>query len=82
MRRGVDEVRESSEGCAEADGWAVQSCNEDLGVRVEGLGGVEVVGDEGGEPLLVGVGAGLGGAGDAYVGAAGDVYQYVDRLIN
>ena len=70
MRGGVDEVREADESCAEAYGGPVEGCHEDLGVRVEGLGGVDVIGDEGGEPLLVQVAAGVF-AGDGDVGAAG-----------
>ena len=41
-------------------------------MRVEGLGGVDVVGDEGGEPLLVEVAAGVF-AGDGDVGSARDI---------
>jgi hypothetical protein len=67
---GVDEVGEADEGGGEAYGGAVEGCDEDLGVRVEGLGGVDVVGDEGGEPLLVEVAAGVF-AGDGDVGSAG-----------
>jgi hypothetical protein len=40
-------------------------------VAVEGLGGVEVAGDEGLEPAFVEVFAFVGVAGDGYVGAAG-----------
>ena len=69
---GVDEVGEADEGGGEAYGGAVEGCDEDLGVRVEGLGGVDVVGDEGGEPLLVEVAAGVF-AGDGDVGSARDI---------
>jgi hypothetical protein len=69
VRGGVDEVREADEGGGEAYGRAVEGCDEDFGVRVEGLGGVDVVGDEGGEPLLVEVAAFVF-ATDGDVGAA------------
>lgn len=71
MRGGVDEVREADESCAEAYGGPVEGCHEDLGVRVEGLRRVDVVGDEGAEPLLVGVDAFLAFARDGDVGTAG-----------
>lgn len=58
---GVDEVRMGDEGGGEADGGAVEGCDEDFGVRVEGLGDVEVVGEEGAEPVLAGVFGGGGG---------------------
>jgi hypothetical protein len=48
----VDEVGEGDEGGGEADCRAIEGCNEDFGVRVEGVGYVEVVCDEGFEPLL------------------------------
>ena len=50
MRSGVDEIRECDEGGGKADGGAVQSRDEDLGVCVEGLCDVEIVGDEALEP--------------------------------
>lgn len=76
MGRGVDEVCVGDERGGEAYGRAVEGCDEDLGVRVEGVRGVEVVGDEGFEPVLArGDGGGRGGggdfAGDGDVGAAG-----------
>lgn len=70
MRGRVDEVGEAQEGGGEADGGAVEGGDEDLGVRVEGLGGVKVVGREAREPLLVGVLVGVGFSGDAYVRAS------------
>lgn len=42
----VDKVGMGDEGGREADCWAVQGCNENLGVLKEGLGGVEVVEDD------------------------------------
>ena len=71
MWSGVDEVREADQSCAEADSGSVEGCDEDFGVRVEGLGCVDVVGDEGAEPLLVRVDAFFGFAGDGDVGTAG-----------
>ena len=44
MGNAIDEVREGNQGGGEADGWAVESCDEDLGMRVEGLGDIQVVG--------------------------------------
>jgi hypothetical protein len=72
VRGSVDEVGEADEGGGEAYGGAIEGCDEDLGVRVEGLGRVDVVGDEGREPLLVQVAAGVF-AGDGDVGAAGEM---------
>ena len=57
VRGGVDEIREADEGGREAYGGTVEGRDEDFGVGVEGLGCVDVVGDEGGEPLLVEVAA-------------------------
>lgn len=70
MRGGVDEVREANEGCAEADCGPVKGGHKNLGVGVESLGDVQVVGDERLKPLLVGVYAGLGSTGDGDIGAA------------
>ncbi|KAK1487555.1 hypothetical protein CCUS01_14983 [Colletotrichum cuscutae] len=67
---GVDEVGEGDEGGGEAYDGPVEADDEDLGVGVEGLGDVEVEGDEGLEPVFVGFWARGGGAGDAHVGAA------------
>lgn len=54
-RARVDEVGVGDEGGREADGGAVEGGDEDFGVGVEGLGYVEVVGEEGAEPVLAGV---------------------------
>ena len=43
-------------------------------MRVEGLGCVDIVGDECAEPLLVKIGAFFGFAGDGDVGTAGMEY--------
>lgn len=50
MRGTVDEVAEGGDGGGEADGRAVERADEEFGVRVEGVGDVEVVGYEGLEP--------------------------------
>lgn len=41
--RRVDEVGEGGDGGREADGGAVQGGDEDLGMRIEGMGDVQVV---------------------------------------
>ena len=46
MRRSVDEVRMGDQRGREADGRTVESDDEDLRVRVEGAGDVDVVGHE------------------------------------
>lgn len=48
--RGVDEVGEGDQGGGETDGGAIERRHQDLGVRVEGVGDVQVVGDEALEP--------------------------------
>lgn len=68
----VDEVGEGHQGRREADDGPVEADDQDLGVRVEGLRRVEVVGDEAAQPQLVGVvgGAIFGlGARDGYISA-------------
>ena len=54
--RAVDEVGEGDEGRREADDGPVEADDEDLGVGVEGLGDVEVEGDEALQPVLVKIG--------------------------
>jgi hypothetical protein len=49
----VDEVGEADESRAQADGRAIESGHEDLGMGVEGLRDVEIVCHEGLKPLLV-----------------------------
>lgn len=71
MRGRVDEVGEGDQRGGEADGGAVERGDEDFRVRVEGVRDFEVVGREGAEPVLAGVGGGGGGAREGYVGAAG-----------
>ncbi len=63
------------EGGREADGGPVERGDEDLRVRVEGAGDVEVVGREGLQGGAAGVGGGGGGqrARDGEVGAGGEV---------
>jgi len=51
VRRGVDEVAEGDESGGESNGGPVEGGDEDFGMRVEGVGYVEVVGDEGTEPV-------------------------------
>ena len=51
MRRGVDEIGEGDQRGGETDGGPVERGDEDLGVCVEGVRDVEVVADEGSEPV-------------------------------
>lgn len=51
MRGGVDEVTEGDESGGEANSWSVESGDENLWVRVEGVCYFEIVGDEGAEPV-------------------------------
>jgi hypothetical protein len=51
MWRSVDEVREGDQRGGETDCGAVERGDKDLGVRVERMGYVEVVGDEVFEPV-------------------------------
>lgn len=72
VRGRVDEVGEGRQRRREADCRPVERRDEDLGVAVEGAREVQVVGDEGAEPVLVWVrGWRVGPYGD--VGAAGGV---------
>ena len=48
----IDKIRVGDESGGEADGGAVEGRDEDFGMRVEGVGYVEVVGDEGAEDLF------------------------------
>ena len=57
----------------EADDGAVEGCDEDLGVRVEGVCDFEVVAGYVAEGVAVDVGGGGGGAADGEVGARGEV---------
>jgi hypothetical protein len=43
VRSGVYEVSKACECGGEAHGWSVQSCNENLGVSVEGVCDVQVL---------------------------------------
>lgn len=52
MRGSVDEVRHCNQSSSKPYDGAIDSGYEDLAVRVEGLGNVEVVGSEGLEPLF------------------------------
>lgn len=66
----VDEVGVGDEGGGEADDGPVEAHDEDLGVGVEGLGDVQVQGDEGPEPVLPGVEVVGVVPADGHVGAA------------
>lgn len=70
MRCCVDEVREGDERGGETDGWAVQGCDQDLGMCVESVCDVEIVADERLEEVSLGVAVVRGFAGDGHVGAA------------
>lgn len=72
MGRGVDEVRVGDEGGREANDGPVEAHDENLGMRVEGLGNVQIEGDEGAQPELADVCFCFGGvAGDGDIGATG-----------
>ena len=80
MRGAVDEIRVRDERGGEADDGAVEGCDEDLGVRVEGVCDFEVVACYVAEGFAVDVavvvgGGGVvrGGAADGDVGAGGEV---------
>lgn len=53
VRRAIDEVRERADGRGEADHRPVEPKHEDLGVRRERVGDIEVVGPEVAEPVMV-----------------------------
>jgi hypothetical protein len=80
VRRRVDEVGEGDERGGEADHGPVERRDQDLGVRVEGLGDVEVEGDEGLEPEFVGGGGFCGGLGGGLVWV-GDMYVLTRFLL-
>lgn len=73
VRGAVDEVRVRDQGGRETDDGPVERRDEDLGVRVEGVGDLEVVGDEVAQGLAADVGVWGGGAADGDVGAGGEV---------
>ena len=81
MRGGVDEIGERDESGGEADCGPVESGDEDFGVRVEGVCYFEVVGDEVFEGVAADVDVGGEGAGDCYVGAAGEGVSMGNWLI-
>lgn len=72
MGRAVYEVGEGDEGGGETDGGAVEGCDKDFWVRVEGIGYLEITGDEVPEGFAADVGVGGEGAGDLDIGAAGE----------
>lgn len=51
MRGCIDEVTEGDEGGGKPNGRSIESGDEDLRVRVEGVCYFEVVGHEGAEPV-------------------------------
>ncbi|KAI7506410.1 hypothetical protein KC367_g239 [Hortaea werneckii] len=66
-RPSATKPRELKGSGREPDGWTIESSYKDLGVRVEGLSGIKVVGGKGGQPLLVWILAGCAGPGDAHI---------------
>jgi len=66
----INKVGEGYKGGGKTDDGPVQTDDQDLGVRVEGLGDVEVVGDEVAQPVVVDgvLGGEVVGLGDARVG--------------
>lgn len=77
MRGAVDEIRVRDERGGEADDGAVEGCDEDFGVRVEGVCDFEVVAGYVAEGFAVDVGVVVGGrAADGDVGAGGEVAAY------
>lgn len=82
VRRAVDEVGRGDERGGEPDDGAVEADDEDLGVRGEGVGDVEVVGHEVLEPVAVEVGRVFArgrGAGYAHV-CASAVERWLVRI--
>lgn len=69
---GVDEVGETGQSSGETDCWAIESSDEDLWVGVEGLGNVEVVGDEAGQEVTVNVGSLCNVTAEGDISSAGD----------
>lgn len=67
----VDEVGETSKGSGEANGGTVEGDDKNLGVCVEGIGDVEVVGYEAGEEMAVNVSSWRSITAEGDVGAAG-----------
>lgn len=49
----IYEIREGNQGSGEAHNRAVESCDQDLRMRIEGLGYVQVVRDEAAELMAV-----------------------------
>lgn len=73
MRRAVDEIGMRDQGGREADDGAVERRDEDFRVGVEGVGHLEIVGDEVAQVLAADVGVFGEGAADGDVGAGGEV---------
>lgn len=73
MRGCVDEIRKAEQCGREPDSRAIERCNKDLRVAVEGLRGVKVVGYEVLEPPLIGVFFFLDVARDRHIGTSTSV---------
>lgn len=67
----VDEVREPSKGSGEANGGTIEGDDKNLGVRVKGIGNVQVVGYEAGEEMTVHVSSWKSITAEGDVGTAG-----------
>lgn len=70
MGCGIDEVAESRDGCRQTNSRAIESANEDLGVRVEGACDVDVVGDKLAQPVSAEIATFRTGTRDGYISAA------------
>ena len=46
MGRGIDEVAEADDCGRKTNGWAIESGDKDLGVRVECIGDLKIIGHE------------------------------------
>ena len=70
MRSSVDEVRERDQGGGEADSRAIERSDQDFWVGVEGIGDLEVVGNEGAQALAADISVGWEVTGDIDIGTA------------
>lgn len=68
----IDEVGETSKGSGEANSGTVEGDDKNLGVGVEGIGDVEVVGHEAGEEMAVQVSSWRSITAEGDVGTAGE----------
>ena len=76
MRGGIDEVTEGDECGGESNSGSVESGDENLGVRVKGVGYFKVVSDEGAEPMTAEIGTVGHLSGDSDVRTS----QIIERL--